>query len=29
MSNRSVPYRPGILLAGESGGGKTTLTTFF
>ena len=23
------PYRPGILLAGESGGGKTTLTTFF
>jgi len=23
------PYRAGILLAGESGGGKTTLTTFF
>ena len=23
------PYRLGILLAGESGGGKTTLTTFF
>jgi HAD superfamily hydrolase (TIGR01484 family) len=23
------PYRPGILLAGTSGGGKTTLTTFF
>ena len=23
------PYRQGILLAGESGGGKTTLTTFF
>jgi len=24
-----TPYRKGILLAGESGGGKTTLTTFF
>jgi HAD superfamily hydrolase (TIGR01484 family) len=23
------PYRAGILIAGESGGGKTTLTTFF
>jgi HAD superfamily hydrolase (TIGR01484 family) len=23
------PWRPGILVAGESGGGKTTLTTFF
>jgi len=26
---RISPYRPGILIAGESGGGKSTLTTFF